>query len=174
MSDDLRFPIGEFDADIEITPEVRNSFIKTISDLPDKIRDAVKVLSDEQIDTAYRPGGWTIRQVVHHVADSHMNSYCRFKLGLTEELPTIRAYYEDRWAELPDSKLPIEFSLKIIEGIHTRWTTMLESMSDDDFSRKLIHPETGEWRLDKLLALYDWHSRHHTAHITSLCERMSW
>lgn len=174
MSEDLRFPIGQFDAGVEITPEIRRSHIQTISDLPSKIRTAISGLDDLQLDTEYRADGWTIRQVVHHIADSHMNSYCRFKIALTEELPTIRAYYEDRWAEMSDSKLPIEGSLNIIDGVHSRWAVILNSMSDGDFGRKLIHPETGEWRLDKMLALYDWHSKHHTAHITNLLEKKGW
>ncbi len=174
MSDDLRFPIGDFEPDFELSPESRNSFIQTIEELPSRIIDAVEGLSEEQLDTVYRPDGWTLKQVVHHVADSHLNSFCRFRLALTEDFPTIRGYYEDRWAELPDSKLPIAPSLKIIDGIHTRWATMLKKMSDSDFAKKLNHPESGEWTLDKMLGLYDWHSKHHTAHITSLRERKGW
>ena len=174
MSEDLRYPIGKFDSNIEVTPDVRKRFIQTIEDLPKKIRDAVKNLSDEQLDTPYRPEGWTVRQLVHHVADSHLNSICRFKLALTEDVPTIRPYYEDRWANLADAQLPIEDSLKIIEGVHSRWAALLNSMSDEDFQRKLNHPESGEWTLEKFLGLYDWHSKHHTAHITSLRERNGW
>src|SRR5687768_6236328 len=174
MSDDLRYPIGKFDTNIEVTPEVRRNFIQTIGDLPKKIREAVSDLSDEQLDTPYRPEGWTVRQLVHHVADSHLNSICRFKLALTEDVPTIRPYYEDRWAELADAQLPIEDSLKIIEGVHSRWAALLNSMSDEDFQRKLNHPESGEWTLEKFLGLYDWHSKHHTAHITSLRQRNGW
>lgn len=174
MSEDLRYPIGKFDSNIEITPEIRRNFIQTIKDLPEIIRAAVKDLSDDQLDTPYRPEGWTVRQTVHHIADSHLNALCRFKLALTEEFPTIRPYFEDRWADLADSKLPVEDSLKIIEGIHTRWAALLNSMSDADFQRKLNHPESGEWTLDKFLGLYDWHSKHHTAHITSLRERNGW
>lgn len=174
MSEDLRYPIGKFDSSIEVTPEVRKNFIQTIEDLPKKIREAVNDLSDEQLDTPYRPEGWTVRQLVHHVADSHLNSICRFKLALTEDVPTIRPYYEDRWANLADARLPIEDSLKIIEGVHSRWATLLNSMSDEDFQRKLNHPKSGEWTLEKFLGLYDWHSKHHTAHITSLRERNGW
>lgn len=174
MSEDLRYPVGKFDSDLEVTPETRQKFIRTISELPEKLKEAVENLSDEQLDTPYRPEGWTVRQVVHHIADSHLNCLCRFKLALTEDFPTIRAYYEDRWAELSDSKLPVEPSLKIIEGVHSRWTELLNSMTDEDFQRKLNHPETGEWDLDKLLGLYDWHSRHHLAHITTLAERENW
>ncbi len=174
MSEDLRFPIGQFDSDIEITSEVRRSYIQTILELPSRIKNAVADLDDSQLDTQYRPGGWTVRQVVHHIADSHINSLCRFKLALTEELPTIRPYYEDRWAELSDSKLPTEASMQIIDGVHARWAVILNSMSDADFGRKLIHPDSGEWGLDKFLALYAWHSKHHTAHITHLVQRNNW
>jgi uncharacterized damage-inducible protein DinB len=174
MSEDLRYPIGKFDGSREITPELRREFIQTITNLPSKIAEAVENLSDEQLDTEYRPGGWTVRQTVHHVADSHLNSYCRFKLALTEEKPTIRPYYEDRWAELADSKLPVDVSLRLLEDIHKRWVTLLESFTEDDFKRELIHPESGDWTLDKFLGLYDWHSKHHTAHITKLRERNGW
>ena len=173
-TEDLRYPIGEFDANIEITPELRREMIQSVKDLPSKIKAAVEGLNDEQLDTRYRPEGWTVRQTFHHIADSHINSLCRFKLAMTEENPLIRQYYENLWAELADSKLPIDVSLKIIEGIHLRWFTLLESMTDEDFQRKLRHPESGEWTIGKFLALYAWHSRHHTAHITKLRERMGW
>ena len=174
MSKDLRYPIGQFDSDFEVTNDLKQKFIQTISDLPDILNEAVKDLTDEQLDTPYRPEGWTVRQVVHHIADSHLNAYCRFKLALTEDSPTIRPYFEDRWAELSDSRLPIDVSIKIIEGIHLRWAELLTSMTDENFKRRLNHPESGEWTLDKFLGLYDWHSRHHTAHITSLAERENW
>ena len=174
ISEDLRFPIGKFDKS-SIGPERRAEFIQTITDLPEKINEAVKGLSDEQIDTPYRPGGWSVKQTIHHIADSHMNSYCRFKLALTEdETPTIRPYYEDRWAELPDSRLPIDSSLAIIDGIHRRWAAMLNAMSDSDFDKRFNHPESGEWTLDGALALYAWHSLHHTAHVTNLRDRQGW
>ncbi len=172
--EDLRYPIGEFDKEIEITPELRREMIRSVKDLPSKIKAAVEGLSDEQLDTRYRPEGWTVRQTVHHVADSHINSLCRFKLALTEENPLIRQYFEELWAELADSRLPVDVSLKIIEGIHLRWFALLESLTDKDFQRKLRHPDTGEWSVEKLLALYEWHGRHHTAHITKLRERMGW
>lgn len=172
---DLRYPIGEFDRNFAVSPSARAERIETIRELPQNMRDAVAGLSGEQLDTEYRPGGWTVRQTVHHVADSHANSIIRFKLSLTEdEPPTIRPYYEDRWAELGDSKLPIDVSLNLIDGIHTRWIALMESMSDGDFNKKFTHPETGEWTLDGALALYAWHSRHHTAHITRLRSRMGW
>jgi hypothetical protein len=174
MSEDLRFPVGRFNPDFEISEDLINSFIRTIESLPAEMKVAVEDLSDDQLDTEYRPDGWTIRQVVHHVADSHLNSYCRFKLALTEELPTIRAYHEDRWAELPDSKMPPEASLKIIEGIHSRWANLLRVMSSEDFDKELNHPESGNWKLGNMLGLYDWHSKHHLAHITTLRERKGW
>lgn len=174
MGLDLRFPIGEFDTDFEVTPNLRQSFINTIASLPKELAKAVEGLNDEQIDTQYRPEGWTIRQVVHHVADSHLHSYSRFKYAMTEDVPTIRAYDEASWAELADSKMPIEISMKIIEGIHGRWTVLLNSMNDEDFKRELIHPDSGKWTLETFLGLYDWHSKHHTAHITALRERKGW
>lgn len=174
MSEDLRYPIGKFDSKREVTPELRREFIQTISDLPEKITEAVEGLSDEQLDTEYRPEGWTVRQTVHHVADSHLNSYCRFKLAVTEDKPTIRPYHEDLWAELADSKLPVDVSLKLLETVHARWVALLESFSEDDFKKELIHPESGVWTLDKFLGLYEWHSKHHTAHITKLRERNEW
>ncbi len=174
MSEDLRYPIGKFEKPGEITPSTRSDFVNEISDLPKKLKAAVSDLNDKQLDTPYRPEGWTVRQTVHHVADSHLNSIIRFKLALTEDTPTIRPYYEDRWAELNDSFLPIDSSMKIIEGLHHRWVTVLNAMSDEDFQRKLIHPESGEWKLEKMLALYVWHGKHHTAHITKLRERENW
>lgn len=169
---DFRYPIGEFDVNAFSD---RSANLRTIRELPAKVAAAVDGLTDEQLDTPYRDGGWTVRQTVHHIADSHMNSQIRFKLALTEdEVPTIRPYYEDRWAELGDSKLPADVSLKLIDAIHTRWSALLSSMTDADFQKKFIHPETGEWTLDGALALYAWHSRHHTAHITQLRDRMGW
>ena len=174
MSEDLSYPIGKFDRNFKFTPQLKREFINEISELPNKLKSAIENLNDEQLDMPYRPEGWTVRQTVHHIADSHLNSLIRFKLALTEDAPTIRPYYEDRWAELTDSSLPIDSSLKIIEGLHLRWTTLLNSMSDDDFGRTLIHPESGEWTLAKMLGLYAWHSRHHTAHITKLRGRNGW
>ena len=174
ISEDLRYPVGKFDP-ATVVPNRRAEFIQIITDLPANIANAVKGLSEEQLDTPYRPGGWTVRQTVHHVADSHINSYVRFKLALTEdEPPTIVPYYEDRWAELADSKLPVDVSLALIDGVHKRWATLLDSMTDADFAKMFRHPETGKWTLDAALALYAWHSRHHTAHITRLRDRQGW
>lgn len=175
MSEDLRYPIGEFDRNYEVSPAARADRIRTIAELPTRVKQAVAGLSETQLDTPYRPDGWTVRQTVHHIADSHSNSLTRFKLALTEdEPPTIRPYYEERWAELADSKLPVDVSLKMIETIHTRWVALLNSMADEDFKREFIHPETGNWPLEGALALYAWHSKHHKAHITSLRDRNGW
>lgn len=172
MNIELSYPVGEFDL-ANFTSREAN--LQTIRELPSKVAAAVAGLSDEQLDTPYRPDGWTVRQTVHHIADSHANSIIRFKLALTEDSPlTIKPYYEERWAELGDSKLPVDVSLRMIEAIHTRWVALLESMSDEDFKREFIHPETGNWPLENALALYAWHSLHHTAHITRLKDRMGW
>lgn len=172
MSADSRYPVGKFDP---ANYSARGENAKTIRVLPAKLRTAVAGLSEEQLDSPYREGGWSLRQTVHHIADSHINSLCRFKLALTEdEPPTIRPYYEDRWAELADSRTPVEDSLKIVDGVHSRWSSLLDSMTDEDFGREFIHPETGPWTLERVLALYAWHSRHHTAHITSLRQQKGW
>jgi uncharacterized damage-inducible protein DinB len=169
---DPRFPVGKFDP---AAYSSRDENINTIANLPANIRTAVDGLTDEQLDTPYRDGGWTLRQTVHHIADSHINSLCRFKLALTEdESPTIRPYHEDRWAELADSKLPVDVSLAIIDGVHTRWVELLRNMTDADYQREFIHPETGTWTLENVLGLYAWHSRHHTAHITGARQRHGW
>lgn len=172
MTLDPRYPIGIYHPG---DWEDRSANIRTIAELPAKLAEAVEGLTHEQLDEPYRPGGWSLRQTVHHIADSHMNSLCRLKFALTEdEPPTIRPYYEDRWAELADSGLPIGVSLRMIEGIHRRWSELLESMTDDQFSREFIHPETGRWTLEKMTGLYAWHSRHHTAHITETRELNGW
>lgn len=174
MNEDLRFPLGEFDKNIQITPLMREEFIKKILNLHDDLARAVSGLSENGLETPYRPGGWTVKQTIHHIADSHINAFIRFKLALTEEIPTIRPYFEDRWAELPDSRMPIDVSMQIIKAIHLRWAKILMAMSEEDFQRKLIHPDSGEWTLEQFLALYDWHSRHHTAHITRVRARNGW
>lgn len=174
MNENLSFPIGKFQP-IEVTESLRQQFIETIEELPKKLREAVKNLDETQLETQYRPNGWTIRQVVHHIADSHSNSLIRFKLALTEDVPPIKPYAEDLWAELADSKhAPIELSLNQIDSIHARWTLVLKAMSAEDFERKLFHPEHGEVDLNYLLNLYDWHSRHHLAHIRELKKRSNW
>lgn len=175
MNNDLRYPIG---LEVEDTPnnDNRRIWMDNIKKLPARLQDAVADLSNEQLATPYRPEGWTINQVVHHVADSHMNSFIRFKLALTENKPAIRPYEETLWAETTDvSDVPISASLSIIEGLHSRWTALLESMSPEQYDRTFYHPGLQKsLTLGECLRLYSWHSLHHTAHITSLRERMNW
>jgi hypothetical protein len=174
-SDDLRYPIGRFRVPETSNPTIRAAQIEVLRRLPERLRAAVDRLDHLQLDTPYREGGWTVRQLVHHVSDSHMNSYVRFKLALTEEWPTIKPYDEAAWAELPDSRsLPVELSLSTISSLHERWVAVLEAMSEGDFERGFNHPERGRQNLATTLALYDWHSRHHTAHITTLRARRGW
>ncbi len=171
---DPRYPIGRFEAQPSSTPADRLSSIQVIRELPAQLRDAVSGLSSTQLETPYREGGWTVRQLIHHVADSHANAYVRFKLALTEDTPTIKPYNEAAWAQLADSLLPIEISLTLIDVLHLRWVALLESLSDADFDRAYNHPENGKQNLATVVALYAWHSRHHTAHVTRLRERMGW
>ncbi len=171
---DLRYPIGRFERPSALTPELRKEWIDTLAAAPARYRDAVRGLSDTQLDTPYRPDGWTVRQVVHHVADSHMNSFIRFRLALTEDEPTVKPYDEAKWALLKDAAEPVEVSLQLIDALHHRWVVMLRSLAPADFSRTVRHPQLGVIDLDFLLALYAWHSRHHAAHITGLREREGW
>jgi uncharacterized damage-inducible protein DinB len=172
---DPRYPIGRFEAPPAITREQREIWIGDIEHLPANLRRAVAGLNDEQLDTPYRRDGWTVRQVIHHLADSHMNAYVRFRLALTETAPTIKPYDEAAWARLPDAKTaPIEPSLKLLDSLHERLTILLRSMGDDNFERSFRHPERGEMRLDTNLGLYSWHGRHHMAHIAQLREREKW
>jgi uncharacterized damage-inducible protein DinB len=172
---DLRYPVGKFEWDGKATAESRRQAIEEIAAVPARMSAAVRGLTREQLDTPYRPEGWTVRQVVHHVPDSHLNAYVRFKLALTEDEPTIKPYDEKRWAELMDTReTPIETSLALLGPLHERWVTLLRSLLAADFARTLRHPELGVMSLDKVLALYAWHGRHHVAHITSLRERMGW
>jgi hypothetical protein len=173
--DDLRFPVGKFHHEGSVNDQQKQAFLDEIEQTPAKLRAAVDGLSDSQLDTPYRPDGWTVRQVVHHVPDSHLNSYVRFKLALTEDEPTIKTYAEDRWAELSDTKAtPIEVSLVLLESLHHRWVRLLRSLTPDEWKRSFRHPELGPMTLEKTLALYAWHGRHHVAHITELRKRMSW
>ena len=173
--DDLRYPIGRFSPPASSLPGIRAAHIQTLRVLPERLRAAVSGLSDSQLDTPYREGGWTVRQVVHHVADSHANCYIRFKLALTEEWPTVKPYDEAAWANLADSRrLPVEVALGLIEGLHGRWVGLLESLSEEDFQKGYNHPEQGRQNLARVLALYDWHCRHHTAHIMNLRARQRW
>jgi len=172
----LRFPIGEYSPQTNITDADIKEYIETIEAFPGKLRNAVNNLTDKQLDTPYRPNGWTIRQVVHHVGDSHMNSFMRFKLALTEDTPTIKPYFEDRWAELEDYKsTPLEVSLALLDNLHKRWIILLKSLTPEQIKRKFYHPEhSREIPLDELMCLYAWHSEHHLAHITKLKEKMNW
>lgn len=174
MEVDLRFPVGKFHRLENITENQRRDFINAIAETPAKLRAAVAGLNDQQLDTPYRPDGWTVRQVVHHLADSHLNSFTRFKLALTEQEPTIKPYDEKLWAELPDSKTPIELSLPLLDGLHKRWSILLNSLSPADWQRTFRHPERGTMTLIDNLQLYAWHGRHHAAHITALRERKGW
>ncbi|WP_442604163.1 YfiT family bacillithiol transferase [Paenibacillus sp. KN14-4R] len=173
--EDLRYPIGIFVKPEHITDEQIQAWISEIEVLPSKLRQAVTELTDEQLNTPYRPDGWTVRQVVHHIADSHMNCVIRFKLALTEELPTIKAYEEKEWALLGDSiHTPIEVSLELITALHEKWVILLKSMSAANFERAFIHPKSGETKLATALGMYRWHGNHHLAHIKGLIERMGW
>ena len=172
---DLRYPVGKFEPEPELSDTSRQNLIRQITEAPARLREAVKGLTEEQLDTPYRPGGWTVRQVVHHIPDSHMNAYIRFKLAMTEEQPPVKPYREALWAELVDGKSsPIEPSLTLLESLHQRWTVFLRSMATVDFARTVNHPENGIMTLDRILQLYAWHGRHHVAHITSLRDRMNW
>jgi uncharacterized damage-inducible protein DinB len=173
---DLRYPIGPYTLEGEITADRRNAWIAELADAPAALRAAVKGLTEEQLDTPYRPGGWTVRQVAHHVPDSHLNAYIRFKLALTEDSPTIKPYEESRWAELPDTAgTQVGVSLMLLEALHRRWVVLLRAMDEAQWSRAFFHPEQARLlRLDGILAMYAWHGKHHVAHITALRDRMGW
>jgi uncharacterized damage-inducible protein DinB len=173
--DDLRYPMGRFSPAAGSGPGARAEQIENLRQLPGQLRAAVTGLSDAQLDTPYRDGGWTPRQVVHHVADSHSYAFLRARHALTEDWPEIKAYNEAAWANLADSRtLPVEVSLQQIAALHTRWVALLESLSEEDFQKGFSHPERGRMNLATALALYAWHGRHHTAHITSLRARQGW
>ncbi|MGD0292439.1 MAG: YfiT family bacillithiol transferase [Terracidiphilus sp.] len=172
--EDFRYPIGRFALSASSPPDVRAEQIKNLRLMPRRLRAAVAGLNDTQLDTPYREGGWTVRQVVHHLADSHLQAYIRCKTALTEDWPTVKVYDEAAWAKLPDSRLPVEGSLALIEALHRRWVALLEALTGDDFRKGFIHPERGRVDLGKALAMYDWHSRHHVAHITNLRVRKGW
>lgn len=172
---DLRYPIGRCPSSPALTPDERRDSIDAIAQTPDRLKAAIAGLSPEQLDTPYRPGGWSVRQLIHHLPDSHMNSYVRFKLALTEDEPTIKAYDEALWAKLNDSQeTPIDVSVALLEALHARWVILLCGMRPDDFARRLKHPERGAMTLDDVLTTYSWHGKHHVAHITSLRHRMGW
>ena len=174
--DDLRYPIGKADLDTPMTPERRRQAIAEVEAAPAALRNAIRGLSAAQLETPYRPGGWTVRQVVHHVPDSHLNAYMRFKQALTEDFPVIMAYDEAKWAALPDvGAVPIEVSLNLLDNTHARWGAILRSMGPAEFARGYTHPEYNRrFTLDQGLALYAWHGRHHVGHITALRAREGW
>jgi uncharacterized damage-inducible protein DinB len=176
QASDLSYPIGKFDMQQSAaSSEERNVFIAQIAETPSKLRAAVAGLSAQQFDTPYRPGGWTVRQLVHHIPDSHMNAFIRFKLALTEPEPTIKPYDEALWADLPDVRsTPVEVSMQLLENLHQRWVLLLRGLRPADWSRTFRHPEMGVMTLGTSLAHYAWHSRHHVAHITALRQRMGW
>jgi uncharacterized damage-inducible protein DinB len=175
MSDDPRYPIGKWTRQPGLDADACALLIQQIASAPAGLAAAVKGLTDAQLDTPYRDGGWTPRQIVHHVADSHMNAYARFKLGVTEDTPTIKPYHEALWAETVDGRTaPIDSSLMVIDGLHRRWVQFLRSLDGKAFARTIVHPERGPMTLVDLLQLYAWHGRHHTAHITGLRQRMGW
>jgi uncharacterized damage-inducible protein DinB len=172
---DPRYPIGRIEFPHEpLTAERREELIERIAETPHLLREAVAGLDDAQLDTPYRDGGWTVRQLVHHIPDSHINSYTRFRLALTEDTPTIKPYDEAAWAKLPDTAMPIEASLELLEALHRRWVALLRALDDDQWHRALKHPEMGPQTLERLLIIYAWHGPHHIAHITALRDRMGW
>ena len=168
------YPIGTFQHEGTITNEWVQQWINDIEELPSKVRTAVQNLNEQQIDTPYRSDGWTVRQVVHHLADSHMNAYIRFKLAVTEENPVIKPYEEARWAELPDSKLSIDVSLNLLDALHQRWIVLLKNFTPADLKRTFIHPDAGVVSVGTNIGIYAWHGKHHTAHITSLIQTKGW
>jgi hypothetical protein len=171
----LQYPIGKFQAPAQITETVRNQWIEDIALAPQRLKDAIHGLSATQLDTAYRPGGWTVRQVIHHLPDSHMNAYIRIKMALTEEVPTVKPYEEHLWAELYDTyHSPVDVSVTLLESLHQRWVILLGSLSESSWQRSYRHPQSGIVVLYQVAGLYAWHGNHHIAHITSLRERMAW
>jgi uncharacterized damage-inducible protein DinB len=173
--DALRYPLGRFSRPASLTAEERDTALRTLEHLPGELRRTMAGLSDEQIDTPYREGGWSLRQVVHHVADSHLNAYARVRLALTEDWPAVTRYSESAWAELPDARTaPVEPSLQMIDAVHTRWTALLRALPQEAWSRGYRHPESGEQTVAQVVALYAWHGRHHLAHATGLRERRGW
>ena len=171
---DLRYPIGKFTYDGSPTPVKTQELFQQIEQAPGRLRAAVEGLSQQQLDTPYRPEGWTVRQVVHHLPDSHMNAYIRLKLAMTENNPTIRPYDQDGWGKLGDVSGPIEPSQTLLDSLHRRWDLLWRTLKPEDFSRKFVHPEQGERSIDWLLFVYEWHGRHHTAHITELRKQEGW
>jgi len=174
MNDDLRYPVGPCVWSPELTPQEKQQHLSDIAEMPAKLRASVAGLAPQHLDIPYREGGWTIRQIVHHIPESHMNSYVRFKLALTEHQPTIKPYDEKLWAETPDSTGPIDMSLDLADALHRRWSLVLNNLTDADFEKSIRHPEVGVLKLKSLLAGYGWHSRHHVAQIVRVRQRMGW
>ena len=174
MPADLAYPIGKFVRPTAITAEDRARSIRQLAELPLELAGAVDGRSAAQLDTPYRPGGWTVRQVVHHLADSHLNAFVRIKLALTEDAPVIKPYDEKQWAELPDARLPLAPSMAILHGVHERLATLLQALPEAAFARPLVHPVNGPHTVDTLVALYAWHGRHHVAHVTGVAQREGW
>jgi len=174
VSEDLRYPIGGFVCPANVPKAELDEAIATLAALPGQLRDVVGTMSETQVDTPYRDGGWTVRQLVHHIADSHMNALIRVKLALTEDWPTIKSYNEKAWAELADSKAPVAWSLNLIENAHARWVVLLQSLEEAQWQRGFLHPERGGSTLEQATLLYQWHSKHHLAHIVNLRKRMNW
>jgi uncharacterized damage-inducible protein DinB len=173
--EELKYPIGRYQAEEKIDKAAIDNFIKEIELLPERLAEAVKGLTLQQLQTPYRPDGWTVQQVVHHIADSHLNAYVRFKLALTEDKPIIKPYDEKLWAELPDTKLVnINVSLVLIDSLHKRWTTLLKQLSNKDLNKEYLHPESGMKNVRETISHYAWHSNHHLAHINSLKKQMNW
>lgn len=171
----LKYPIGRYQVADNINKTSIDNWIKEIESLPQRLADAVKGLKPEQLRTPYRPEGWTVQQVVHHIADSHMNSYIRFKLSLTEDKPMIKPYDEKLWAELPDSKLTdVSVSFDLIKALHKRWAILLKQLSKEELDKEFLHPESGMKKLNETICHYAWHGNHHLAQITSLKQRMNW
>jgi uncharacterized damage-inducible protein DinB len=173
--DEIRYPVGDFKVDPEITPEKRRVWIEQMAEAPARLCTALLGLSEEQIDTRYREGGWTLRQVVHHLADAQLNGFTRFKLALTEDRPAIKTYEEDLWSETADGReAPVNLSVDLLAALHARWVILLESLTENGFGRSFLHPQRGELPIDHALHLYAWHCVHHTAHISKLRERKGW
>ena len=173
--DPLRYPIGRFQKQESLSPDQRASALRSLHQSPQKLHQAVNDLSTEQLDTPYREGGWTVRQLVHHLADSHMNAYVRMRLALTEDWPTVKPFNEAQWAKLADARLgPVESSVEILSALHARWVMLLTSLNEEDWKKGYVHPENGRQTIEQVLALYDWHGRHHLAHIAELRARMHW
>lgn len=171
---DLSYPIGRFERPEEITPEERRNAIASLAEMPEELRNAVEGLNSGQLNTPYREGGWTVRQLVHHIADSHMNAFVRVRLALTEDWPTIKPYDEGAWAMLHDSAAPVEWSLELVESLHARWVMMLQSLTEEQWRQGYRHPESGEVTVELATLMYAWHSRHHVAHITHLRAMEDW